>query len=124
MIAFSKVIRRESPFPLFSENTFHSGSCIQVTARFESMYGESSVIVDVKLKKKLLLSNSSSQGAIIFFKSHARTRALTRKFSLMERQAVEVAVGCGPKSNIEADIQKSTKLLIHEKQENGKCCIS
>ena len=55
MTAFSKIIRRNSPFPLFSESTLHSGSCIQVTARFEIMYGESSVIVDEKLKKKQLI---------------------------------------------------------------------
>ena len=85
MTAFSKVIRRNSPFLIVSESTLHSGSCIQVTARFETMYGESSVIVDEKLRKKQLLSNSSSQGAINFFKSHARTRALTRRFSSIEK---------------------------------------
>ena len=85
MTAFSKIKGRNSPFPLLSESTLHPSSCIQVAARFESMYGESSVIVDEKLKKKQLLSNSSSQGAINFFKSHARTSALTRKFSSMEK---------------------------------------
>ena len=49
------------------------------------MYGESSVIVDEKLKKKQLLSNSSSQGAINFFKSHAKTCAITRKLSSTEK---------------------------------------
>ena len=85
MTAFSRVIPRNSPLPLFSEITVHAGSCIQVKARFESMYGESSVIVDEKLKKKQLLSNSSSQGAINFYKSHAKTRAITRKLSSTEK---------------------------------------
>ena len=35
-----------------------------------------------------------------------------------------MAVGCGPKSNIEVDKPKSTKLWIHHKQENCECYIS
>ena len=35
-----------------------------------------------------------------------------------------MAVGCGPKSNIEVDMARSTKVLIHDKQENGECYIS
>ena len=46
MTAFSKVIRRNSTFPLFNESTLYPGSCIQMKARIESMHGESSVIVD------------------------------------------------------------------------------